>query len=123
MGSGAMRRFLFLVTIVAVVTIAAAGTASGGVAGTRPVPVLAGAQAATVNPDVDAHSELLRACPCGFTRPDQITFNLPDQASFSGKELVFTGTGTPPVANAPAQNYAAVVGATGLTPAAGKAAP
>ena len=40
-----MRRFLFLVTIVAVVTIAAAGAASGGVSGTRAVPVLPGSAA------------------------------------------------------------------------------
>ena len=37
-----MRRFLFLVTIIAVVTITAAGAASGGVSGTRAVTVLPG---------------------------------------------------------------------------------
>jgi hypothetical protein len=41
-----MRRFLFLVTIVAVVTIAAAGAASGGVSGARAVPVLPGSRTA-----------------------------------------------------------------------------
>src|SRR6201987_333216 len=41
-----MRRFLFRVTIVAVVTITAAGAASGGVSGTRAVPVLPGSRTA-----------------------------------------------------------------------------
>src|SRR6185312_5288820 len=80
----------------------------------------AGSQAANVNLNVDAHSELMSAYPWGSTKPDQTTFNLPDKVSFNGKQLVFTDTGTPPVANAPAQDYAAIVGATGLTPAAGK---
>ncbi|HEX3306745.1 MAG TPA: hypothetical protein VHS32_10910, partial [Streptosporangiaceae bacterium] len=75
----------------------------------------AGSQAANVNLNVDAHSELMSAYPWGSTKPDQTTFNLPDKASFNGKQLVFTDTGTPPVANAPAQDYAAIVGATGLT--------
>ena len=83
----------------------------------------AGSQAANVNLNVDAHSELMSAYPWGSTKPDQTTFNLPDKASFNGKQLVFTDTGTPPVANAPAQDYAAIVGATGLTPAAGKTGP
>jgi hypothetical protein len=80
----------------------------------------AGAQAATVNLNVDAHSELMSAYPWGFTKPDQTTFNLPDKASFNGKQLVFTDTGTPPVANASAHDWAAIVGAAGLTPASGK---
>ena len=80
----------------------------------------AGSQAANVNLNVDAHSELMSAYPWGFTTPDQTAFNLPDKASFNGKQLVFTDTGTPPVANAPAQDYAAIVGATGLTPASGQ---
>ena len=82
----------------------------------------AGSQAANVNLNVDAHSELMSAYPWGSTKPDQTTFNLPDKASFNGKQLVFTDTGTPPVANAPTQDYAAIVGATGLTPAAGRPA-
>jgi hypothetical protein len=41
-----MRRFLFLVTIVAVVTVVAAGAASGGVSGARAVPVLPGSRTA-----------------------------------------------------------------------------
>ena len=80
----------------------------------------AGSQAANVNLNVDAHSELMSAYPWGSTTPDQTTFNLPDKASFNGKQLVFTNTGTPPVANASAQAYAAIVGATGLTPASGQ---
>src|SRR2546423_5491659 len=83
----------------------------------------AGSQAANVNLNVDAHSELMSAYPWGSTKPDQTTFNLPDKASFNGKQLVFTDTGTPPAANAPAQDYAAIVGATGLTPSAGKTGP
>jgi hypothetical protein len=74
-------------------------------------------QAVNVNLNVDAHSELMSAYPWGFTTPDQTTFNLPDQASFNGQQLVFTETGTPPVANAAPHSWAAIVGATGLTPA------
>jgi hypothetical protein len=81
----------------------------------------AGPRAATVNLNVDAHSELMSAYPWGFTTPDQTTFNLPDEASFNGKQLVFTETGTPPAASAAPHDWAAVVGATGITPAAGKA--
>src|SRR5258705_9662622 len=80
----------------------------------------AGSQAAKVNLNVDAHSELMSAYPWGSTKPDQTTFNLPDQASYDRKQLVFTDTGTPPAANAAAHDWAAVVGATGLTPASGK---
>ena len=80
----------------------------------------AGSQAANVNLNVDAHSELMSAYPWGSTKPDQTTFNLPDKASFNGKQLVFTDTGTPPVANASPHDWAAIVGATGLTPASGK---
>ena len=68
----------------------------------------------------DAHSELMSAYPWGFTTPDQTTFNLPDTASFNGNQLVFQENGTPPVANAAPHSWAAVVGATGLTPASGK---
>lgn len=69
-----------------------------------------------MNVNVDAHSELMSAYPWGSTTPDQTTFNLPDKASFNGKQLVFTETGTPPVANASPHDWAAIVGATGLTP-------
>jgi hypothetical protein len=80
----------------------------------------AGSQAASVDLNVDAHSELMSAYPWGFTTPDQTTFNLPDKASFNGQQLVFTDTGTPPVANAAPHDWAAIVGATGITPASGK---
>jgi hypothetical protein len=52
-----MRRFLFLVTIVAVVSIAAAGAASGGVSGTRAVPVLPGSRTAA-GPTLSVSSQL-----------------------------------------------------------------
>ena len=55
----------------------------------------AGSQAANVNLNVDAHSELMSAYPWGSTTPDQTTFNLPDKASFNGKQLVFTETRAP----------------------------
>jgi hypothetical protein len=80
----------------------------------------AGNQPANLNLNVDAHSELMSAYPWGFTTPDQSTFNLPDQASFNGHQLVFTENGTPPVPNAEPHSWAAVVGATGLTPASGQ---
>src|SRR6266516_783497 len=80
----------------------------------------AGSQAAKVNLNVDAHSELMSAYPWGSTKPDQTTFNLPDKAAFNGKQLVFTDTGTPPAANASPHAWAAIVGATGLVPASGK---
>src|SRR5947208_11015765 len=79
----------------------------------------AGSQAATVSLNVDAHSELMSAYPWGSTKPDQTQFNLPDTAAFNGNQLVFQEVGTPPVANATAHSWAAVVGATGLTPASG----
>ena len=69
--------------------------------------------------NVDAHSELMGAYPWGFTTPNQLDFNLPDTAAFNGQQLVFQENGTPPVANATPHSWAAVVGATGLTPASG----
>ncbi|MBV9450368.1 MAG: hypothetical protein JO345_31215 [Streptosporangiaceae bacterium] len=76
----------------------------------------ASSRAADVQLNVDAHSELMSAYPWGFTTPDQTTFNLPDQAAFNGSQLVFTENGKPPVANAAPHSWAAMVGATGLTP-------
>src|SRR6266852_4681567 len=46
-------------------------------------------QTARLNLNVDAHSELMSAYPWGFTTPDQTVFNLPDQPSFNGRQLVF----------------------------------
>ncbi len=77
-------------------------------------------RAAVLTLDVDAHSELMSAYPWGFTKPDQLAFNLPDKAKFNGQQLVFQEVGTPPVANATPHAWAAIVGATGLTPASGK---
>ncbi len=69
--------------------------------------------------NVDAHSELMSAYPWGFTTPNQLQFNLPDTATFNGNQLVFQENGTPPVSNAAAHQWAAIVGATGLTPTSG----
>src|SRR5437763_3671549 len=69
--------------------------------------------------NVDPHSELMSAYPWGFTTPDQTTFNLQDQAAYNGHQLVFTENGTPPAANAAPHSWAALVGATGLTPVSG----
>jgi hypothetical protein len=80
---------------------------------------LTAANSAPFTLNVDAHSELMDAYPWGFTTPDQTAFNLPDTAAFNGNQLVFEENGTPPVANATPHSWAAVVGATGLTPASG----
>src|SRR5947209_14254472 len=69
--------------------------------------------------NVDAHSELMSAYPWGFTTPNQLQFNLPDTATFNGQQLVFREVGRPPVDNAASHDWAAIVGATGLTPASG----
>ncbi|HEX9342297.1 MAG TPA: glycogen debranching protein [Actinomycetota bacterium] len=66
---------------------------------------------------LDAHSELMSAYPWGATTPDQTAFNLPDQAAVAGGRLVFREQGTPPVANASAHDWAALVGSS-LTPTA-----
>jgi hypothetical protein len=73
----------------------------------------------TVELTTDAHSELMSAYPWGGTTPTAADFNLPDSAKLDGSRLVFTDSGTPPVQNAPAHNWAAAVGST-LTPASGK---
>src|SRR5947208_15067592 len=57
LGSSTMRRFLFLVTIIAVVSTAAAGAASGGVSGARAVPVLPGPRTAA-GPTLSVSSNL-----------------------------------------------------------------
>src|SRR6202043_2134200 len=63
-------------------------------------------QAAHLRLNVDAHSELMSADPRGFTTPDQTMFNRPSQPAFNGSQLGFTGTGTPPVANAAPHDWA-----------------
>ena len=85
----------------------------GGRAGLVGLSFPAGAGDVTLT--VDAHSELLSAYPWGWTNPGQATFNLPDTGSFDGQNLVFRDQGTPPVANARAHDWAAVVGSS-LTP-------
>lgn len=70
--------------------------------------------------NVDAHSELMSAYPWGSTTPNQLQFNLPDSATFNGHQLVFREVGTPPVPHATPHNWAAIVGATDLTPISGK---
>src|SRR5438876_7399695 len=80
---------------------------------------LTSSNSASFELNVDAHSELMSAYPWGFTTPDHTQFNLPDTAAFNGNQLVFEEKGTPPVANATPHDWAAVVGATGLTPASG----
>ncbi len=78
-------------------------------------------RATRVSLGVDAHSELMGAYPWGFTTPGQSTFNLADQATLSGGQLVFQESGIPPAANATAHQWAAIVGAAGLTPVSGAA--
>ena len=71
--------------------------------------------ATTVDLAVDAHSELMKVYPWGETTPSQSSYNLQDTGAVDGKDLVFREQGTPPVANAEAHDYAALVGST-LTP-------
>jgi hypothetical protein len=65
----------------------------------------------TVRLDLDAHSELMTAFPWGSTTPDQKTYNLPDTGAYENGSLVFREQGTPPVPNASAHDYAALVAA------------
>jgi len=67
-----------------------------------------GAQRFTLR--MQAHSELMSAYPWGWTTPSATAFNLPDQAGFDGRRLVFTDKGTPPVADAQPHDWTAVVG-------------
>jgi hypothetical protein len=64
----------------------------------------------TVPLAMDAHSELMDVYPWGETTPNQTTYNLPDSGAVSDGALLFRETGTPPVANASAHDWAAVVG-------------
>ena len=68
--------------------------------------------ARSVSLTVDAHSELLQSYPWGWTTPNAQTYNLPDTGSYDGHGLVFRETGTPPVANATAHDWAALVAST-----------
>ncbi len=80
---------------------------------------LTASNSASFKLNVDAHSELMSAYPWGFTKPDQLQFNLSDTATFNGHQLVFQEIGKPSVANASSHNWAAIVGATNLTPDSG----
>jgi hypothetical protein len=71
--------------------------------------------AATVNLAVDAHSELMKAYPWGWTNPDQSTYNLQDKGTVNSSDLLFRETGTPNTPNAERHDYAALVGSN-LTP-------
>ncbi len=84
---------------------------------------LKSSSATEIKLNVDAHSELMGAYPWGFSKPDQTQANLPDTASFNGKQLVFQDNGTPPIPNASAHQWAAVVGASGLNPTVGMTGP
>ena len=61
---------------------------------------------------VDAHAELTQIYPWGWTTPNPLAYNLPDQAAFADGSLVFRENGRPPVANAAAHDWAAVVGSS-----------
>jgi hypothetical protein len=71
----------------------------------------------TVTLKVDAHSELMSAFPWGGTTPSQTSFNLPDSASFDGRRLVFSESGTPDPNSGP-HTWAAIVGSS-LKPLSG----
>jgi hypothetical protein len=71
---------------------------------------LTSANPRSVSLTVDAHSELMKSYPWGWTTPNAQTYNLPDTGSFDGRSLVFRETGTPPAANAEAHDWAALVG-------------
>lgn len=73
---------------------------------------LASGAARTVRLTLDAHSELMKAYPWGATTPNAQTYNLPDTGRYDGRNLIFRESGTPPVANAPAHDWAAAVGST-----------
>jgi hypothetical protein len=70
---------------------------------------------------VDAHSELLSHYPWASTTPNAGGFNLPDRGSFDGDALTFRETGKPHP-NAPAHDWAALVGST-HRPQAGETGP
>lgn len=69
---------------------------------------------------MDAHSELMKAYPWGWTTPNQADFNRPDSGAFNGNQLVFTENGKSPGETTP-HHYAALVGST-LTPTSRTAA-
>jgi hypothetical protein len=70
----------------------------------------ASSNARSISLTVDAHSELMKSYPWGWTTPDAQTYNLPDSGTYDGRSLVFRETGTPPVTGAEAHDWAALVG-------------
>jgi hypothetical protein len=70
----------------------------------------ASSNARSISLTVDAHSELMKSYPWGWTTPNAQTYNLPDSGSYDGRSLVFRETGTPPVTGAEAHDWAALVG-------------
>ena len=61
---------------------------------------------------VDAHSELTQIYPWGWTTPKPARLQPARPGAFEGGSLVFRESGRPPVANAAAHDWAAVVGST-----------
>jgi hypothetical protein len=70
----------------------------------------ASSNARSISLTVDAHSELMKSYPWGWTTPNAQTYNLPDSGTYDGRSLVFRETGTPPVTGAEAHDWAALVG-------------
>ncbi|MGH8968671.1 MAG: glycogen debranching protein [Actinomycetes bacterium] len=70
---------------------------------------LSSPQPRTVPLAMDAHSELMASYPWGWTKPNAGTFNLPDRGAYDRGALLFRETGTPPVTNASAHDWAALV--------------
>src|SRR6478672_3406657 len=70
------------------------------------------AKAVRLSLDVDAHSELMKVYPWGETTPSQTDYNLADTVQADARGLLFREQGTPPVPNAEAHDYAAVVGSS-----------
>jgi hypothetical protein len=68
--------------------------------------------ARSVSLTVDAHSELMKSYPWGWTTPNATTYNLPDTGAYDGHGLVFRETGTPPVPNATPHDWTALVAST-----------
>ncbi len=73
----------------------------------------------TVELWIDAHSELMKIYPWGETTPSQLQYNLADTAAYTDGRLEFTESGTPPVQNAEAHDWAAVAG-TAVEPTSGE---
>jgi hypothetical protein len=73
---------------------------------------LSSSTAKTVKLDVDAHSELMRSYPWGWTAPGAGDANLPDTGAYADGSLRFREQGTPSYPNATAHDFAAFVGSS-----------